>query len=121
MKTLVNILRIGRWNKIEDIQNEKVGVVLLRGQPIHNAHMHLIRTAYKENDKVLALFGSSNKVDMLRNPFSIDLRSQILYETLHQDFDQEFIEDKVEIAELPDWTQEEDQDNLLEWGPIPLL
>ena len=43
----------------------KVGVFLARMQPLHNAHLWLIDKALEENDKVLIVLGSENKVDIV--------------------------------------------------------
>ena len=56
----------------------KYGVFLARMQPVHNAHLWLVDKALKENDKVLIVLGSENKVDMLRNPYKISLRKKML-------------------------------------------
>ena len=61
---------------------KKVGVFLARMQPVHNAHLYLVRKALDENDKVLIVLGSENKVDMLRNPYDISLREEMLRECL---------------------------------------
>ena len=58
----------------------KVGIFLARMQPLHNAHLWLIDKALEENDKVLIVLGSENKVDMLRNPYNINLRKKMLRE-----------------------------------------
>lgn len=60
----------------------KCGVFLARMQPVHNAHLWLVNKALEENDKVLIVLGSENKVDMLRNPYDINLRKQMLRECL---------------------------------------
>lgn len=51
-----------------------------RMQPLHNAHLRLIDKALEENDRVLVVLGSENKVDMLRNPYNINLRKKLLRE-----------------------------------------
>ena len=61
---------------------KKVGVFLARMQPVHNAHLFLVHKALEENDKVLIVLGSENKVDMLRNPYDISLREEMLRECL---------------------------------------
>lgn len=90
---------------------QKVGVFLARMQPVHNAHLFLVKKALEENDKVLIVLGSENKVDMLRNPYDIKLREQMLREC----FDQES-NDKIEIVTLPDWSMESDVENAKTWG-----
>ena len=51
----------------------KVGVILARFQPIHNGHVELIRKAISENDKVVLLIGSSDKLNA-RNPIPVYVR-----------------------------------------------
>lgn len=87
----------------------KDGVFLARMQPLHNAHLWVIEKMIKECDNVYIILGSENKVDMLRNPFDISLREQILKESI-SNFD------KIEIYTLPDWTMETDVANAKEWG-----
>lgn len=82
---------------------EKCGVFLARMQPVHNAHLFLVNKALEENDKVLVVLGSENKLDMIRNPFDISLREQMLREC----FDEQQ-NDKVTIVILPDWSMESD-------------
>ena len=60
----------------------KYGVFLARMQPVHNAHLWLVNKALEENDRVLIVLGSENKVDMLRNPYGITLRKRMLRECL---------------------------------------
>lgn len=90
---------------------EKYGVFLARMQPVHNAHLFLVNKALEENDKVLIVLGSENKLDMLRNPFEISLREQMLREC----FDEKQNE-KITIVTLPDWSMESDLDGAEIWG-----
>lgn len=89
----------------------KYGVFLARMQPVHNAHLFMVNKALEENDKVLIVLGSENKVDMLRNPYDIQLREQMLREC----FDEEQNK-KISITTLPDWSMESDIDNAEIWG-----
>lgn len=89
----------------------KYGVFLARMQPVHNAHLFMVNKALEENDKVLIVLGSENKVDMLRNPYDIQLREQMLREC----FDEEQNK-KISIITLPDWSMESDIDNAGIWG-----
>lgn len=89
----------------------KYGVFLARMQPVHNAHLFIVNKALEENDKVLIVLGSENKVDMLRNPYDIQLREQMLREC----FDEEQNK-KISIITLPDWSMESDIDNAEIWG-----
>lgn len=59
----------------------KYGVILARFQPIHNGHLALIKKACSENDKVLLLVGSADKVNK-RNPIKVRIK---LLETALED------------------------------------
>lgn len=89
----------------------KCGVFLARMQPVHNAHLWLVNKALEENDKVLIVLGSENKVDMLRNPYDINLRKQMLRECLTAEQNE-----KLDIITLPDWSMESDRDSDKIWG-----
>ena len=90
---------------------KKVGVFLARMQPVHNAHLFLVHKALEENDKALIVLGSENKVDMLRNPYDISLREEMLRECLTDEDNK-----KLEIVTLPDWSMESDKGNDKTWG-----
>lgn len=90
---------------------KKAGVFLARMQPVHNAHLFLVHKALEENDKVLIVLGSENKVDMLRNPYDISLREEMLRECLTDEDNK-----KLEIVTLPDWSMESDKENDKTWG-----
>jgi cytidyltransferase-related domain len=92
-------------------QPVKVGVFLARMQPVHNAHLWLVEKALEENDKVLIVLGSENKIDMLRNPYDIKLREQMLRECLT-----EADNNKLDIMTLPDWSMESSVDDAKTWG-----
>lgn len=89
----------------------KYGVFLARMQPIHNAHLYLVNKALNECDKVLIVLGSENKVDMLRNPYDISLREQMLRECLSEEQNK-----KITIVTLPDWSMESEISNVEIWG-----
>jgi hypothetical protein len=93
----------------------KTGVFLARMQPLQNAHMWLVGEACKENDQVVVMLGSSNKRDMLRNPFDIELRDEILHIALKETAGKE-VSDKVKVFEIPDWSFEGDDAGAKEWG-----
>lgn len=89
----------------------KTGVFLARMQPLHNAHMFMVNEALKDCDRVFVVLGSANKKDMIRNPFSLELREKLLREALSN------VDDKlVTIFELPDWSTENDQLQADVWG-----
>ena len=89
----------------------KYGVFLARMQPVHNAHLYMINKALQESDMVLVVLGSENKVDMIRNPYDVELRKQMLREC----FDEEQ-NSRIKIATLPDWSTESDIENTKIWG-----
>src|SRR5574343_184246 len=94
---------------------KKIGVFLARMQPLHFGHTYVIETACKENDEVVLILGSANKEGMLRNPFTIELREQLLKDAITNSIGKEYA-DKITIYEIPDWTHETDYDNQKEWG-----
>ena len=89
----------------------KYGVFLARMQPVHNAHLFMVNKALDECDKVLIVLGSENKVDMLRNPYDITLREQMLRECFNEEQNS-----KITIVTLPDWSMESDIENAKTWG-----
>lgn len=89
----------------------KCGVFLARMQPVHNAHLWLVNKALEENDKVLIVLGSENKVDMLRNPYKITLRKKMLRECLSEEQNR-----RLQILTLPDWSMESDRESDKIWG-----
>lgn len=89
----------------------KYGVFLARMQPVHNAHLFMVNKALDECDKVLIVLGSENKVDMLRNPYDITLREQMLRECFNDEQNE-----KITIVTLPDWSMESDTDSAEIWG-----
>ena len=89
----------------------KYGVFLARMQPVHNAHLFMVNKALEECDKVLIVLGSENKVDMLRNPYDITLREQMLRECFNDEQN-----GKITIITLPDWSMESDIDSAKIWG-----
>lgn len=90
---------------------QKYGVFLARMQPVHNAHLFLENKALEECDKVLIVLGSENKLDMLRNPFEISLREQMLRECLTEEQNK-----KILVETLPDWSMESDLESTEIWG-----
>ncbi len=94
---------------------ERVGVFLSRMQPLHIGHIGMIKKALSENDRVIILIGSANKKETARNPMEVNIRREILEETLENDFTKEE-KQKITVNNLPDWTEETDMPSNLEWG-----
>ena len=84
-----------------------IGVFLSRMQPLHIGHLGMIDKALSENDKVIILIGSSNKI-------GTDLRREIFEEVLENRYKNEI--NNIIYRELPDWTTEDDAKGNLEWG-----
>lgn len=92
---------------------QRVGVFLLRMQPLHIGHLGIIEKILEENDKVVILIGSKNKKGTIRNPLDVKLRREILDETIIEKFG---AQNKIVISELPDWSTETDVETYTEWG-----
>lgn len=94
----------------------KHGVFLARMQPLHVAHIFLAEEALKECDTVHICLGSANKKDMIRNPFTIEFRKQMLIGTLIDMGYGEDIGERINVFELPDWSYENDVNDTISWG-----
>ena len=90
---------------------EKVGVIIARLQPIHNGHLELIRQALNENDKVLVLVGSADKLNK-RNPIPINMRLAMANQAVGEVFGEDAL--RIDIQPLDDLTDE--SDNSHDWG-----
>lgn len=53
-------------------------VFVLRGQPLHNAHLEIINRASRLADKLVIIIGSANQPRTYKNPFSFAERKQML-------------------------------------------
>ncbi len=91
----------------------KTGVILARFQPIHNGHLQLIEKAVKENDKVLVVIGSIDKLSA-RNPIPWTIRKELVEEAISDYFLVDGHKEKISVVELPDLTDE--SDNSHDWG-----
>ena len=89
----------------------KVGVIIARIQPIHKGHLELIRQALNENEQVLLLVGSADKLNK-RNPIPIALRLELANKAVAQEFGKDA--ERVMITPLNDLTDE--SDNSHDWG-----
>lgn len=93
--------------------NNKIGVFIARFQPIHNGHLEVIKRMVSENDRILILIGSSNKYGMIRNPLPCGYRKGLLVRALNS---VNISLDNIKIDYLPDYSTENNEDDLLEWG-----
>ena len=77
-----------------------------------NGHLELIRQALHENDKVLVLVGSADKLNK-RNPIPINMRLEMATEAIHEAFGSDDA-NRVMVSPLDDLTDE--SDNSHDWG-----
>lgn len=91
----------------------KTGVILARFQPIHNGHLQLIHKAVEENDQVLVIIGSIDKLNV-RNPIPWTIRKEMVEEAIAETFLVQGHKEKIKVAELSDLSDE--SDNSHDWG-----
>lgn len=91
----------------------KTGVILARFQPIHNGHLQLIQKAVEENDQVLVIIGSVDKLNA-RNPIPWTIRKEMVEEAIGDIFLVQGYKNSVKVVELPDLSDESDNNH--DWG-----
>lgn len=91
----------------------KTGVILARFQPIHNGHLQLILKAVEENDQVLVIIGSIDKLNA-RNPIPWTIRKEMVEEAIADTFLVQGHKEKIKVVELSDLSDE--SDNSHDWG-----
>jgi len=89
----------------------KTGIILARFQPIHLGHVELMKKAANENDEVLILIGSADKLNA-RNPIPWQIRKELVHRTIEEHFADKH--QKFRVVTLPDLTDE--TDNSHDWG-----
>jgi bifunctional NMN adenylyltransferase/nudix hydrolase len=57
-------------------------VFIGRFQPVHNAHVEIIRRAQAMADRVIIVIGSTNEPRTVKNPFTVDERKELLIAAL---------------------------------------
>ena len=77
----------------------KTGVILARFQPIHNGHLQLISKAVQENDQVLVIIGSIDKLNA-RNPIPWTIRKEMVEEAIADTFLVQGHKEKITVVEL---------------------
>lgn len=96
---------------------KKVGVFLARLQPIHNGHLALIEKMINENDEVLILIGSTDKMNQ-RNPIPATFREELLIKSLYEKYDNfeemYVMQNRIKTVLLPDLSNEGDDTH--DWG-----
>lgn len=99
--------------KIKNMSDKKIGVILARLQPIHNGHLALIDKAFNENDEVYVFVGSADKFNK-RNPIPISLRLQLVNDALDEKY--AGCADRVHIHVVPLDDLDDETNNSHEWG-----
>ena len=94
------------------MKKHKFGVFISRFQPLHNGHIYTIEKMLNQCQLSVIVIGSSNKKNTERNPFDIDLRLQIVKDTLFKFFPLQ----KYKILPLPDWSSQNQFDKVDQWG-----
>lgn len=59
------------------------GVFILRGQPIHNAHIAIINQIVSENNHTIILIGSAHTPPTFKNPFSFETRKSLIEQSIN--------------------------------------
>lgn len=62
---------------------QKLGFVILRAQPLHEGHKHLILEAKSKCDVLLVILGSANQPRSIKNPFTYTERENTLINFLN--------------------------------------
>lgn len=99
--------------KIKNMSDKKIGVILARLQPIHNGHLALIDKAFNENDEVYVFVGSADKFNK-RNPIPISLRLQLVNDALDEKY--AGCADRTHIHVVPLDDLDDETNNSHEWG-----
>ena len=100
----------------------KYGVLLTRAQPFHEGHVEVVKQALSENDRVLIVIGSANKLETERNPFHVAFRRIIIRSALHDHgitasaINDHNVACDVKIMTLADWSKEDAYQYAKEWG-----
>ena|SRR3989338_7094329 len=69
-----------------------------RFQPLHKAHLEVIKNILKENDKIFIAIGSSQESNTKENPFSAEERKDMIDAVMKANRIKNY-----EIAEIPDF------------------
>lgn len=73
-----------------------------RFQPLHNAHLEVIRNILRENSKIVIAIGSSQESNTKENPFSAEERRKMIDAVMKASKIKNY-----EIAEIPDFFDDE--------------
>ena len=85
-------------------EQEKLGVLIGRFQPFHNAHKEIIDEMVNDMDYILILVGSGDRHLSYKNPFKFtEIREMIL-----NSFDKK-IREKIKIVSIPDYLYDDNE------------
>lgn len=71
---------------MKEEMNKKLGVFILRAQPLHSGHKDIIRKIMKICDKLLILIGSANSARTIRNPFTYHERRETIAQFIGHEY-----------------------------------
>lgn len=63
------------------VKKYNIAVFILRGQPVHNAHIEIFKQAAELAENVVIIIGSANQPRTFKNPFSTQERSNLVRES----------------------------------------
>ena len=93
------------------------GVILFRAQPFHNGHLAQIKRAIEDaenyNGMIYIFVGSADKYGTKRNPIPIDMRLNLVNNSLLEKFGPDVF-DKIHVTPLADLSDE--ANNTYSWG-----
>lgn len=93
------------------------GIILFRAQPFHNGHLSQIKRAYKEMESadgdLYVIVGSADKFGTKRNPIPIDVRLDLISNTLRDEYTDEELR-RIKVVPLNDLSDE--ANNSYSWG-----
>lgn len=94
-------------------------VILFRAQPFHNGHLHMIKKAFedskRDNNRLYVFIGSADKSGTKRNPLPIDLRLDLIKNSLKDEIKDNYVfNPNTNIIPLNDLSDE--ANNTPNWG-----
>lgn len=93
------------------------GIILFRAQPFHNGHLAQIKRAIEDvrelNTHLYIFVGSADKFGTKRNPIPIDVRLDLIKNSLNEEFGKETLK-YIHVIPLDDLSDE--ANNTHSWG-----
>lgn len=91
------------------MQKHKVALFIGRFQPFHKGHLYGLKKCLEVGERVLIGIGSSNVALTKDNPYSEDLRRDMIYKVIEKYIDSEKVIDVIAIKDIPsdsEWVEE---------------